>query len=262
MAANDYSFAIFPNTLTPCGPISKENLDVVRLEYDFTCYLDPSETIDLVQFPTIDLVPSQSGAGGSWSQDYPLPPDGTASAPPADTYPLAIVSEAISSPGTKVEIRVNAGTPLFSYVMSFVIVGATSRRRKQVDTIINIEQPVNAMMVGPGQLDPDVVPPIIVSGSIALPMGFDGLLVMENSGNLTSLVVTLPPNPVLGQQVEYIDSLGTDGLYPVTFRGDGDVPVDGDGSTTFVSMTAFDALRFVWLGTNWHLESFRFGFLS
>jgi hypothetical protein len=263
MADKDYKFTIFPDTLDPCGPVSKENMDVVRLQYDFRCYLDAGETIQIVEFPTISLVAPQQYGGGSWSQDYPLSNGGdTTSAPPTDNYPLSIVSEAITNVGLQVDIRINSGTPDMTYVVSFVIVGNLTRRRKQVDTLIVIEHPVNDRMVGPGQLDPDIVPPIIVSGSVALPMGFQGLVILENSGNNTSIVLTLPPNPELGQLIDFIDALGKDALYPVTFRGDGDVPIDGDLRTIFVSDIAFDVLRFIWMGTNWHLESQRFGFLS
>lgn len=265
MAETDYKFAVYANSLDPFGPVSKENMDVVRLKYDFSSYLEVGETISLVQFPTIDVPPvvNPQGQGGSWRADYPgTCPDTTAIVAPVDTYPLTIVSEAIVNMGLEVDVRVQAGTPGFTYVVSFIIVGSTTRRRKQVDTLITVEEPVNGKMVGPGQLDPDIVPPIVIDGSIALPMGFDGLVFLENSANAPGIVVTLPPNPSPGQQVEFIDALGKDELYPVTFRGDGDVPVDGDLHLTFVSNIAFDVLRFVWVNTNWHLITPRFGFLG
>jgi hypothetical protein len=265
MADKDYLFQVYSDSLTPFGPVGKENLDVVRLRFDFSKYLDVGETIDIVQFPTIDTVqPEQQQNNGVWRPDYPVD-CGPAPAPvalPPDDYPLTIVSEAITTMGTHVDVRVNSGTPGFTYVVSILIVGATTRRRKQIDTLVAVEMPVNGLMVGPGQLDPDIIPPIIIAGSIALPMGFNGLVVLENSGNLTSLVITLPPNPDLGQLVEFIDALGKDGSYPVTFRGDGNVPVDGDLSVTFVSAINFDCLRFIWMGTNWIMESQRFGFLG
>lgn len=256
----DYKFTVFSDTLDPLGPVGKENMDVIRLQFDFYAYLDAGETIQIVEFPTISLAPA-AAEQRLWNQDYPVGNDLTPVVL-ADTYPLSIVSEAITNMGLQVDIRLNAGTPDMTYVVSFVIVGNTTRRRKQVDTFIAIEHPVNALMVGPGQLDPDILPPIVVSGSVALPMGFAGLVILENSGNNTSIVLTLPPNPALGQLIDFIDALGKDGLYPVTFRGDGDAPVDGDLSSIFVSNLAYDALRFIWMGTNWHLESQRFGFLS
>jgi hypothetical protein len=271
MADKDYMFTIFPDSLEPQGPIGKENLDVVRLQFDFSCYLDTStsETIDLVQFPTISVAPSGVSTSTdnrhTFQPDYPIingSPVNPATTPPADNYPLRIVSEAITNMGLHTDVRINSGTPGFTYVVSFVIVGSTTRRRKQVDTLVHVEDAVNPLMVGPGQLDPDIIPPIIVNGSTALPMGFNGLVILQNTGNNSNIVVTLPPNPELGQTVDFIDALGKDELYPVTFRGDGDVPVDGDLSSIFVSNVAYDVLRFIWMGTNWHLESQRFGFLA
>jgi hypothetical protein len=116
-------------------------------------------------------------------------------------------------------------------------------------------------MVSPGDLDPDIVPPLIITSSTALPMGFDGLVILQNA-NTTGIVVTLPPNPLLGQMLEFIDALGKDGTYPVTFRGDGDVPIDGDGRLSFVSSINYDCLRWKWTGTNWHLMSTRLDFMG
>jgi hypothetical protein len=262
MADKDYKFTVLADNLEPYGPVGKENLDVIRLVFDFSCWVDTNENLGQIDFPTISLLPPSS-ASANWRQDYPPDDTTTDSAPPDDTYPLKVVSEAITgTPGTTVEIKVNAGTPDLSYVVSFVVVGSSTRRRKQVDTIVNIEHPVNPLMVGPGDLDPDVVPPIIITGTTALPMGFDGWVFLSNTGNTDSIVITMPPNPILGQMLGFIDTLGKDEAHPVTFRGDGDVPIDGDGSLAFVSSISFDVLRFSWGGANWHVESMRYGFLG
>jgi hypothetical protein len=262
MAETDYKFMVYSDTLTPFGVVGKENLDVLRLKYDFTCYLETGESVSEIMFPTVSPVFGQEQQNRYWKQDYP--PDGvttTVELPP-DDYTLTVVSEAITGSGNEIDIKLTAGTPGYTYVMTFVAVGSTTRRRKQVDTTIYIEVPLNPSMVGPGTLNPDIVPPIVVNGSVALPIGFSGLVILENSSNSTSLVITLPPNPAMGQLVDFIDALGKDGLYPVTFRADADGPLDGDGSTTFVSITAYEALRFVWVGSNWHIEPQRFGFLG
>jgi len=260
MVDKDYKFTVFPTDLKPFGVVGKENLDVIRLTYDFSCYLESGETVQQVEFPTISVAPAGTNRS-NWRQDYPIDccPAGTTA---DDLYPLRVVSEAITNVGKSVEIRVNTGTPEFTYALSFVIVASTTRRRKQVDTLIRIEKPLNLTMVGPGDLDPDVVAPIIINGSTALPMGFDGLVVLQNTSNTSGIVITMPPNPVLGQMLEFIDALGKDQLYPVTFRGDGDVPIDSDGRLTFVSSINYDALRWKWMGSNWHLMSFRFTFLA
>lgn len=260
MVDRDYKFVVFPNDLDPYGPVGKENLDVIRLTYDFSCYLESEEVLQAIEFPSVDVAPAGTNRS-NWRQDYRLDcfAAGTLA---SDLYPLRVVSEAITNVGKWLEIRVNAGTPDFTYVLSYVIIGSTSRRRKQVDTLINIETALNSKMIGPGDLDPDSVPPIVINSSTALPMGFDGLVILQNTSNVSNIVVTLPPNPVLGQMIEFIDALGKDQTYPVTFRGDGDVPIDGDGRTLFVSSINYDCLRWYWMGTNWHLMATRFDFLA
>lgn len=257
--ARDYNFMVFPSDLKPYGAVGKENLDVIRLTFDFTCYLESDEIIQQVEFPTIVVVPPGT-TPSSWRSDYPLDCSTTPGLP-TDDYPLKTVSIAITNVGKSIEYRLNAGTPGLTYVASFLIVASDTRRRKQVDTLVRIEALLNPLMISPGDLDPDIVPPIIVSGSTALPIGFDGLVVLENT-NTSGVVITLPPNPVLGQMVEFIDANGTDQAYPVTFRADGDVPIDGDGRTVFVSSMNYDCLRWKWMGTNWHLMATRFGFMG
>jgi hypothetical protein len=260
MADKDYNFTVFASDLKPFGAVGKENMDVIRLIYDFSCYLESDETVQAIEFPTIVVAPPGADRT-SWRQDYPIDCCDPATVAD-DLYTLRVVSEAITTNGKSIEIRINAGTPNFIYVLSFVVVASTTRRRKQIDTLIRIEQPLNMLMVGPGDLDPDTSAPIIISSSTALPVGFDGLVVLENSGNTSGIVITFPPNPVLGQMLEFIDALGKDQAYPVTFRGDGDVPIDGDGRTVFVSSINYDCLRWKWMGSNWHLMALRFDFLA
>lgn len=257
MVAKDYDFTVFPSDLEPYGVVGKENLDIIRLTYDFSCYLETGETVQSIEFPTIKSV--SVDVAQNWRQDFPV--ECVTPEVLEDIYPLIVVSEAITNAGHSVEIRVNAGTPLFTYVLSFIAVASVTRRRKQVDTLITIEQPVNSAMLGPGQINPDIVPPLVITDTTALPMGFDGLVILQNANN-SGIVVTLPPNPQLGQMLEFIDAYGKDGAYPVTFRGDGDVPIDGDGSLAFVSSISYDCLRWKWVGANWHLMATRFDFLG
>ena len=263
MADRDYKFTVLPDNLLPYGPLGKENLDVIRLQYDFSCWLDTGEIIQQINFPTISVVPVGAPAS-NWQQDFPLSTTGSASTtdPPADTYPLTIVEQKILTGGTMVEIEVNAGTPGFEYVVSFLAVGKDSGRRKQTDTLINIDIPVNSAMVGPGGVDPNITPPITLNSSTALPFGFSGLVLWSNSSNLNNQVITLPPNPAAGQEVEIIDVLGTNATYPLSIVGDSNVPVDVSGLTGFSSGIAFDVLQFVWTGVNWHMKVPRFGFLA
>jgi hypothetical protein len=260
VVSRDYDFMVYPSDLKPYGVVGKENLDVIRLTFDFTCYLEEFEILQQVQFPTIAVAPPGT-TPSSWRSDYPLDcsPAGTL---PTDDYPLRVVSLAITHVGKAIELRLNAGTPGFTYVASFLITASTTRRRKQVDSLIRVESLLNPTMISPGDLDPDIVPPIIIGGSTALPIGFDGLVILQNTSNNSTIVITFPPNPTLGQMVEFIDAYGTDRQYPVTFRGDGDVPIDGDGRTVFVSSMNYDCLRWKWTGANWHLMQLRFGFIG
>ena len=268
MADKDYNFTICSNTPIPVGPVVKENMDVTRLTYDFTQWLDMAEDeiVEQVEFPTIGVLPYGSTPATNWRQDYPVDstttPDNT---PPPDTYPLMVVDEAanIINNGLGVEIKVIAGTPAFGYVLSFLTVASVTRRRKQVDTIINIEVPSNPAMLGPGDINPDnITPPLIITGSTALPMGFSGMVFINNEANTPSIVITLPPNPVAGQQVKAFDASGTNGTYPVTFRADADQPMDVDGSIWFVSTIDCDVLEWTWTGSNWHLQTARIAFLG
>lgn len=256
----DYKFVVYPSDLDPYGPVGKENADVIRLTYDFSCYLEAGETLQAIEFPKIAQAQSVAGIG-NWRSDYPVDCP-TTLAVTEDLYPLKVVSESITNLGKYVEIRLNSGTPDFTYVLSFLILASDTRRRKQIDTLIDIEHAINPMTIGPGDLDPDIVPPIIVNESTALPIGFNGLVIFQNTSNNSGVIITLPPNPEPGQEVEFIDALGKDEAYPVTFRGDGDVPIDGDGRVNFVSSINFDCLRFVWMGSNWHLIMNRFDGLA
>jgi hypothetical protein len=239
----------------------KENLDVVRLIYDFSCYLEADEAMVAIDRMSISVLPTGQ-APRSWRQDYPVTLVATTPAP-VDTYPLRFVSESFTNTGKSVEILVESGTPDFTYVMSFVAVSSDTQRHKQVDTVVIVEELVNPLMVGSGATVTDPGQVIVIGGSTNLPAGFDGLIIFENSGNLSNVIITFPPSPSLGQTIEFIDALGKDGSYPVTFRGYLNVAVDGDGTTSFVSGFNYDCLRWRWTGSpGWHLMATRFNFLA
>src|SRR5262245_34534065 len=135
MADKDYNFTVFADTLDPLGPVGKENLDVIRLIYDWSCWLDTGEHLAQIDFPSIQALP-YGGSSTNLRQDYP-PDTQDAGTNPPDTYPLMVLSEAITgSPGNFAEIKLVAGTPGFSYVVSYVVTGSSTQRRKQIDTLI------------------------------------------------------------------------------------------------------------------------------
>jgi len=267
MAGTDYNFTVMSDSLDPFGPAAKENLDYTRLVFDFSNWLESGEHISSIDFPTVQSL-GYSVVTRGWQQDYPIEDtdaddDDTTTTPPPDSYPLAVLYEAVSGPATNLaDITVAAGTPGYTYVVSFLVTASHTARRKQVDAIVTVQQPVNTLMAGPAPVSPDPQAPLVIGDSVALPMGFEGWVFLENSANASGIAITLPPNPAMGQFVRFIDVLGTDGTSPVTFIADAGLAVDGDASTTFISDINYDVLTFVWTGDNWHLTAERFGFLG
>jgi hypothetical protein len=200
----DYFFSVFSNTSLPFGPVTKENLDITCLVFDFSCWLGTGEMLGSVAQPVIalegvPLIPP-------WQSDYPI--DDTPSAPPVDTYPLTSLSVTMSS--TQVQVRVSAGTPGLSYVVSVLAsAGAASARRKQVDCFVTIEQPLNSSLVAAGDVpavDPgDVVILVPSSGDTVAP-GNANYVYINNSAVLAVLTIQLPSTtPPIGGVVDFVE---------------------------------------------------------
>lgn len=258
---NDYVFYVDSGTTQPFGPVSKENLDITRLVFDFTCWLvdaddGTTEPISSVGFPAIGLA-SQAGYP-PWQVDYPFS-DNTTPVVIEDTYPLTIQSVTIAAGATEVEVLVSAGTPGVEYVVSVVASAATTRRRKQVDCLVSVEAPLNPDLLAASTPDPTAGAPLIVSGDTTLPLGFDGRVYVEN-GSSAPITITLPITPNQAQRVAPVDINGNANTYPITYAG-----APGDNiysSPTFVSDVNFDDLIFEWTGDHWIVLSSRYTFLG
>lgn len=262
--SQDYTFVVQPADTVPYGAIDKENMDVVQVFYDLSCYLESGGAIATVNFPSVTAI-QPNGLNKNWKQDYPPDTTGTTVVPIPDTYPLTIVSLSITTNGTVVNMHLAAGTPGLSYIVSLVVVDTTPYRQKQIDLLVNIDQPLNPGLVGPADTTPagSGGTLVVTTGSTALPAGFDGLVVLNNANNTSGIVITLPPAPTTGQTVEFIDAMGKDSAYPVTFYGANNAALDGDGSLTFVSSIAWDCLRWRWTGSpGWHLQALRYDFVA
>jgi hypothetical protein len=149
----DYNYFVLGQSLEPYTS-RKEHLDGTRLFYDFTCYLQPDETLVRVERALVSAVPPGvlpvPTISPGWRQDYPLGCVGPAGPLLGeDLYPLLVISWALINEGRGVEILIESGTPGFTYVMSFVAVSSSPDRHKQVDTLITIESVVNPRMLGP-----------------------------------------------------------------------------------------------------------------
>jgi hypothetical protein len=256
-SGGDYFFTVFPNTSLPFGPITKENLDVTLLTFDFTCWLNSGEAIGSISFPQVKLegaVPIPP-----WQNDYPL--DNTSvTQPPTDIYPLVVQSAAIALNAAQIQVRVSAGTPGLNYVVS--VVGTSNApypRRKQVDCVVTIEVPLNPNMVSASAPDVTAVEPIIVNGSQTLPLGYSGRVYVENTSG-APITVTLPIAPTQLQRVAPVDISGNAGIYPITYAA---APGDNiHGFPTFVSDINYDDLIFEWVGNHWIALMSRYGMMG
>jgi hypothetical protein len=256
-SGGDYFFSVMSYTVQPFGPITKENLDVTLLTFDFTCWLNTGESIGGISQPQIKLegkVPIPP-----WQNDYPL--DNTSvTQPPGDFYPLTVQSAAIAFSASQVQVRVSAGTPGLNYVVSVVATSsATQPRRKQVDCLVTIEMPLNPNMVSASAPDMTAVQPIIVNSSQTLPMGYNGRVYVENTSG-APITVTLPIAPTQLQRVAPVDIYGNAGQYPITYAA---APGDGIyGQPNFISDIAYDDLIFEWVGNDWIILSSKYSFIG
>jgi hypothetical protein len=257
-SGGDYFFSVMPYTVQPFGPVTKENLDVTLLVFDFTCWLNAGETIGAIAQPAVQLegaVPVPP-----WQNDYPL--DNTSvTQPPADTYPLMIQSAAITLSASQVQVRVSAGTPGLNYVVSVIATSSEAQpRRKQVDCLVTIEKPLNLNMVAAATPDPSAGgQPIIVNGSTTIPMGYNGRVYVQNTSG-APIIVTLPITPTQLQRVAPVDITGNAGAFPITYQG-----APGNtiyAASSFVSDINYDDLIFEWTGAHWIVLASRYAFLG
>lgn len=247
--AYEYTFQITvdDDKGVPFGPINKDNMDISRLIVDFTCWLDPSESITLLEHLMVTnelpaLVPP-------WRSNYPL--DETTMTPVLeDLYPLIFYRNNIIQAGKAVVIDMAAGTPGLTYVVSFVAQAGVSLRKRVVDILMVIDQPLNPNMVDIGDVIPTYAYPLFITMTTALPLGFAGRVYIDNQTS-APMVVVLPPSPLLGDVVSVLDYGETATSYPVTFEGaTGSENFSTDG-TEFVSNVNGDDLTFEWTGIYW-----------
>lgn len=242
--AKDWFFTVMADDTQAYGPATKENMDIIRLVFDFSCWLEPNEGIGSITFPVILAEPKLPVP--PWQNDYPL--DNTSVAYPLDDiYPLAVASEAITGLSSKVEVRVGAGTPGMTYVVSTIVTAATTGRRKQVDCLVTIELPLNPNLVGNMDVDPDALtPPLVLGGDATIPVGYMGRVYVEN-GTGAPIRIFLPAAPQVLQRIEPVDILGTfSPATPCHYQGAPGNLIDG--LAEFVSDIPFDDLIFEWTG--------------
>ena len=257
MAGKDWYFTVMADDTQAYGPATKENLDIIRLVFDFSCWLD-NEGIGATTYPQIMISPVLPVP--PWQNDYPL--DNTSVTNPVtdDPYPLTVIAEAVTGLSSKLEIRVGAGTPGATYVVSAMVRGSNTMRRKQVDCLVTVEIPLNPSLVGEVDITPeDLSAPLVIGGSATIPVNYHGRVYVEN-GTGFPITITLPASPYVLQRIEPVDILGTFGTAPCTYVG---APANLiDGQVTFVTDTPHDDLIFEWTGSQWIVLCTRYGMIA
>lgn len=119
--------------------ITKDSADIRRMVVDFQNdsagpWLDLNEVLSTVSQPVVVV---EQGAVWQYGAFVNTPPT-----PPVDTTPLVVNSAAIESDGTQVQLMVGVGTPGLTYKITFIVLGSTSGRTKQIDLLITIREPV------------------------------------------------------------------------------------------------------------------------
>jgi hypothetical protein len=234
----------------PFGPVQKENMDVARFIIDFSCWLDPNETISKLEHQMI-IRDRPGRAVPPWQADYPLD-ETSATEDIVNRYPLRFVDTRIGNGATSIILEVIAGTPQLSYVVSFVATAGISRRRREVDILVAIDKPFNPFMVSPGDVAPDTpTEPLIITESTALPLGFCGSVYLNNTTG-APVTVTLPPSPNLACKVTIIDVGYTNSAYPLTILADPSAPGINDPNVGgWYSDIMGDNISFEWSGFYW-----------
>jgi hypothetical protein len=236
----------------PFGPVNKDNMDISRLIIDFTCWLDPSESITLLEHL---LITSELPATiPPWRSNYPL--DGTTTIPVlVDTYPLTFYRNNLIQEGKAVVLDMASGTPGMTYAVSFVAQAGVSLRKREVDILVVIDQPLNPLMVDLAPSIPLYDYPLFITMTTALPLGFGGSIavgrVYINNQTAAPMTVVLPPSPILGDRVDVLDYGETASLYPVTFIGATGSEAFSIPGVEFISNVSGDDLTFEWTGAYW-----------
>lgn len=89
---------------------------------------------------------------------------------------------------------------------------------------------------------PPIPGTVTTSTSLALPAGFNGTVMVEQTGPVT---ITLAPGPTPGQQITVKDAQGAAGTYPITIAG----TIEGTTNMTISFAYGWAALQYS--GSQW-----------
>lgn len=223
------------------GGIRKETAEIGRAVFDFGCWLDRGETIADTGEHVIAAGDGCSCAG-SWQVDYPLC-CGPVEIPP-DTLPLTWNHVSVQG-GRTIEVLLGKGTPGLSYLASFLAVGSSSGRRKQINFCVSIPKVVVPM--------PEPVPcrlgVMTVFNTTALSQGLSCTVVGVDNTTGSEITITLPPAPEPGQTLTVVDLRGDAASHTIHVQGAAGAVILND--TVYDFRVAHQSADFVWNGSKW-----------
>lgn len=256
---------------TPCGPtiftvteqlgllgtLAKLPVDQREATIDFTCWLAPGEFVasldqhGIIANPVVPEVICSDvlKGGGTWSLAFncscgPFP----VTQPPvggADTNPLTVLGASPINNGTQGTILIGQGTSGLTYGVSFLAVAAPSQRRKAVDLLVCVGTPMVDITVSP-----QPPPPLayqFVTGDIALASGSHGSIFVNNTSG-HAITITLPPLPVVNQNLVIKDITGNAATYPITIIATG---YTIDGAAQLVLHANYSWAELTFTGIQW-----------
>jgi hypothetical protein len=230
------------------GRIIKETNEVREVPIDLSRWLDFGEFVGRVNILPVALTTFNSAvlntSTGTFRliEDLSVPPP-LVSPPPPDITPLAISQ--VSSDGMRVRMLLASGTPGLAYTASVLAVSNSSPRQIELDVLVIVVASFNI-------LQPSGPPPMtqVVSGNTVLPIGFSGLVIVQNTGG-GSITITLPQNPTVGQTVRGVDDTGNAGVNSIHWQSADGSPIVNQVIFDFTDN--FQSATFTWTGSRWSL---------
>ena len=226
--------------VTDQGTASIGGVGCFRVSYQGGTYTTPLGYAPLGPVSIIGAVTGQNITARAWGGvTAPL----AAPADP-DINPLEVLVASVTHAGTKATLLIGQGTPGLTYAVSFLAIVSPSQRRKAVDLLVCVGTPMVDIEL------PTLPPPPayqFVTDSIDLAFGSTGSIFVNNISN-SAITITLPPNPVINQNLVIKDIVGNSGTYPITVDA---VGYTIDGEPNLVIRFNFGWAEFTFTGVQW-----------
>lgn len=100
---------------------------------------------------------------------------------------------------------------------------------------------------GGSAVEPSLPAFLTITGTTALPPGFQGVVLVANA-TAAPMTVSLPLIPTQGQAIEIKDTLGNAGTYPITVAP---TPAQIDGNPNYTLASDFASVEVYWMGSQW-----------